>query len=291
MSWLTQPGVGTTGWGSAVNTNFDLLEQALKNGASIGPLTLAENIDMGGCFINNLADPVADQDAATKKWVGDNYGTGDVTGPGTSMDTALARFNGTSGDELLNSGITVDGSNNMDMGGGAISNVGNVDGRDLSADGSKLDGIEALADVTDDSNVDAAGATMNLDTDVSGNSWVLDQDDMSSDDDHKVPTQQSVKAYVDNSVPALGGWSSKSVGTSYEAETDGFIVVNPAATGYYAIYVENSDPATEIRTRGQAYASYGSGAGACCPVQSGYYWRVKKTYGDDPTAIWWVPFS
>ena len=35
-----------------------------------------------------------------------------------------------------------------------------VDGRDLSVDGTKLDGIEALADVTDAANVAAAGAAM-----------------------------------------------------------------------------------------------------------------------------------
>ena len=37
---------------------------------------------------------------------------------------------------------------------------GNVDGRDVSADGTKLDGIEAGADVTDTANVTAAGAVM-----------------------------------------------------------------------------------------------------------------------------------
>lgn len=68
------------------------------------------------------------------------------------------------------------------------------------ADHSKLDGIEAAADVTDATNVDAAGATMNTDTNVSGNSWVLDEDNMVSDDATKVPTQQSVKAYVDTEV-------------------------------------------------------------------------------------------
>lgn len=110
--------------------------------------------------------------------------------------------------------------------------TGTVDGRDVATDGTKLDtietsatadqtgaeiktlyeaeasaftdaqftklaGIEALADVTDATNVDAAGATMNTDTDVSSNSWVLDEDDMSSDSATKLPTQQSVKAYVD----------------------------------------------------------------------------------------------
>lgn len=68
-----------------------------------------------------------------------------------------------------------------------------------SAYASKLDGIEAGADVTDAANVNASGATMNADTDVSGNSWVLDEDNLGSNSAVKVPTQQSVKAYIDNS--------------------------------------------------------------------------------------------
>lgn len=43
---------------------------------------------------------------------------------------------------------------------GTITVTGTVDGRDIAADGSKLDGIEALADVTDTANVTAAGALM-----------------------------------------------------------------------------------------------------------------------------------
>lgn len=67
-----------------------------------------------------------------------------------------------------------------------------------SADEAKLATVETNADVTDAANVNAAGATMNTDTDISGTSWVVDEDDMSSDSATKVPTQQSVKAYVDS---------------------------------------------------------------------------------------------
>ena len=52
-------------------------------------------------------------------------------------------------------------------------------------------------------SVDEAGATMNTDTDVSANGWVLDEDGMASDDDTKVPTQRSVKAYVDNATASF----------------------------------------------------------------------------------------
>lgn len=43
---------------------------------------------------------------------------------------------------------------------GNLAVTGTVDGRDVAADGTKLDGIEASADVTDTANVTAAGALM-----------------------------------------------------------------------------------------------------------------------------------
>jgi microcystin-dependent protein len=43
---------------------------------------------------------------------------------------------------------------------GSVTVTGTVDGRDIASDGTKLDGIEAGADVTDTANVTAAGALM-----------------------------------------------------------------------------------------------------------------------------------
>ena len=65
------------------------------------------------------------------------------------------------------------------------------------ADEAKLDGIETLADVTDATNVDAAGAVMNSDTSTTAMQFVIDEDSFVSDLATKVPTQQSVKTYVD----------------------------------------------------------------------------------------------
>lgn len=67
---------------------------------------------------------------------------------------------------------------------------------------SKLSAIEAGADVTDATNVDAAGATMNTDTNVSGNAYVLDEDNFASNSDTKLATQQSIKAYTDAAISA-----------------------------------------------------------------------------------------
>jgi hypothetical protein len=79
----------------------------------------------------------------------------------------------------------------------------------------KLAGIESGADITDATNVNVAGATMNTDADVSDNSWILDEDTLASDDATKVPTQQSVKAYVDNS--GGGGGDNKIMNSGYWA--------------------------------------------------------------------------
>ena len=71
------------------------------------------------------------------------------------------------------------------------------EGAFVDGDKTKLDGIEASADVTDTANVNAAGAVMNSDTTTVDMSFVIDEDNMTSNSDTKVPTQQSVKAYVD----------------------------------------------------------------------------------------------
>lgn len=52
--------------------------------------------------------------------------------------------------------------------------------------------------------------TKNTDTNIKTNSWVLDQDNMSGNDDTKVPTQQSVKAYVDT-LSAQSSWQTWSL--------------------------------------------------------------------------------
>lgn len=72
-----------------------------------------------------------------------------------------------------------------------------------AADETKLDGIEALADVTDATNVNAAGAVMNSDTSTAAMNFVIDEDTFATNSATKVPTQQSVKAYVDGATTTV----------------------------------------------------------------------------------------
>jgi hypothetical protein len=57
-----------------------------------------------------------------------------------------------------------------------------------------------------------AGAVMEADTSTASMSFVVDEDDMSSNLATKVPTQQSVKAYVDNQIAAIPGAINVSIG-------------------------------------------------------------------------------
>jgi len=147
-----------------------------RSGIGLIPNTAGDSIGLTGTRIS-------------KGWFTDlevtNAIAGSITGSAATV-TAAAQPNITSVGTLTSLAVT----NNITVG-------GTVDGRDLATDGTKLDGIEALADVTDATNVDAAGATMNADTTMAGNGYFLDEDNMASDSATKVASQQSIKAYVD----------------------------------------------------------------------------------------------
>lgn len=71
------------------------------------------NADTGWLCTNNTGSDIVGTDALVFAQISGNGVDGDVNGPGSSTDTAIARFNGTTGKLLQNSGITIDGSNNM----------------------------------------------------------------------------------------------------------------------------------------------------------------------------------
>lgn len=107
-------------------------------------------------------------------------------------------------------------SNNTDVAANTIARhthankttLDNITAAYTTAEATKLSGIEANADVTDAANVDAAGAVMNTDTSTATMQFVVDEDAMTSNSATKVPTQQSVKAYVDAQV-AGGGYTDE----------------------------------------------------------------------------------
>jgi len=117
------------------------------------------------------------------------------------------------------------------------------------AEKTKLTGIEALADVTDATNVNAAGATMNADTTMAGNGYFLDEDNFASDDDTKVASQQSIKAFVESTVASSinykGGYDAATNTPDLDTSPSGVIIgdmytVTVAGT-FFTIGVEVGD--------------------------------------------------
>lgn len=75
--------------------------------------------------------------------------------------------------------------------------------------------------------VDAAGAVMNADTSTAAMNFVVDEDNMASNSATKIPTQQSVKAYVDSGTSTITG---KSISLSSNTLTGTTAEFNTALT-------------------------------------------------------------
>ena len=149
-----------------------------------------------------------------------------VSADGATLDSIVSISDGDKGD------ITVsDSGSNWSIDNDVVSNAklanmatqtfkgrntaGTGDPEDLTATQARtILNVENGADVTDTANVDSAGATMNADTDVSANAYVIDEDTMVSNDNTKVPTQQSVKAYVDSVIAGASPKESVHVATT-----------------------------------------------------------------------------
>ncbi len=136
----------------------ELNDKVLYRANPVGePNSMANDLDMAGNDLLNVGDLsgitaiVASKVIVTP--VGDISST-DAQAALAELDSEKAKLAGSSAQSFSANGLTVAGS---------ISVVGSVDGRSVSSDGTKLDGVEAAADVTDSTNVNAAGSIMHTD--------------------------------------------------------------------------------------------------------------------------------
>lgn len=88
------------------------LRRAIVWDTDRNPLFRVERLD-GGTNDFSVKGLVADALGAFAPTTAGGTGSGDVVGPGSSTDNALARFDGTSGKSIQNSGVTCDNSNNL----------------------------------------------------------------------------------------------------------------------------------------------------------------------------------
>ena len=124
--------------------------------------------------------------------------------------------------------------------GGDIVVSGTVDSRDVNADGTKLDGIEASADVTDATNVAAAGALMTSGGTLSGN---LDLGDnvrarFGAGSDLQITHTGGHSQIVDSGTGGLFIGGSSQIGLMNPALNE--YMVNAVENGAVTLYHDNS---------------------------------------------------
>ena len=206
---LTGNVTGNVSGSSGSTTGNAATATALQNARTIGGVSFdgTANINLPG--VNTSGSQDTSGNAAT------------ATALETARTIAGVSFDGSANISLNNNAITNGagyltsvGTSNITDDAVTYAKIQNVSatnrilGRDSSGAGSieeitpanlrTMINVEDGADVTDATNVNAAGAVMNSDTSTSAMQFVVDEDNMSSDSATKVPTQQSVKAYVDS---------------------------------------------------------------------------------------------
>ena len=127
-----------------------------------GSAWVAAYASLSGALLttNNLSDLVNVPSARTN------------LGLGTAATTAASAYATSAQGGLADSSVQPNDSPSF----GSVTVSGTVDGRDVSSDGTKLDGIETGANVTDTANVTAAGAAMETGAAFTGNVTFGDND-------------------------------------------------------------------------------------------------------------------
>ena len=157
------------GTGVTVNANDVAIGQAVATNSNVtfGSVTVSNDVTING-DLNVLGDAVELQVSNLRiedKLIEVASGSADSS----AADGAGLLIGGANESLKWNHGSTNFQFSDDLYVSGSITLSGNVDGRDIATDGSKLDGIEASADVTDTSNVTSAGALMDSEvTDLDG---------------------------------------------------------------------------------------------------------------------------
>jgi hypothetical protein len=175
--------------GASALYDEDFTSNGFMRRTAAGVYAISAQVDLASQVTGNL--PVANLNSGTSAsastfWRGDGTwaapaGSGDVSFDAgiAPADNALVRFSGTSGTLIQESQIIVDDTDN-------VSGLGTLNTHTIPG------GTSTFALLTDITNM-----VETTDTDASSWSFVVDEDNMSSDSALLVPTQQSVKAYVD----------------------------------------------------------------------------------------------
>ena len=229
---------------SSVQTQLDALQASDTDLSAIAALTPSDGnfiVGNGTSWVAESGNTVIASLGVTATATELNYTDGVTSNIQTQLDSkaplASPTFTGTVTIPTADiNGGTIDGTviGGTTAAAGSFTNVtvsGTVDGRDIASDGSKLDTIETNADVTDTTNVTAAGALMDSElTDIASvkalNQGVATTDDptftntlLASLDVSIADTATDVFVYDTRKDSDGGAWRKRTQHTSWYNET------------------------------------------------------------------------
>lgn len=171
-----EPGASEDTWGPKLNTNFDLIDDAVDGTTAIAPNLTAGSWQIGGVAVTSTAAELNILDGVTATAAELNYVDGVTSNVQTQLDAKQAS------DATLTSIAAL---------GTAANKSAYTTGVDTWAE---FDLTAAGRALLDDADASAQRTTLGLGT--AAVAALLDEDDMASDDATAAPSQQSVKAYV-----------------------------------------------------------------------------------------------
>jgi len=218
--------MSTTGTGTIKLRSANGINLTGELGATSGDIQIGDHVDMNSSLIKELATPVSGTDAANKTYV-DSAAASAVTGG----SNAGAFTNVTvSGDLTVTGTTTTINATNVNIGDNIIALNADATGSPTENAGIDVErgdslNVQLLWDETNDrwtvGSEDMVAATFigALTGNVTGTvssltNHVLDEDNMATDSATKVPTQQSVKAYVDSQVATIDNTDEMTEGST-----------------------------------------------------------------------------
>lgn len=221
--------------------------------------TFADGDDVTHTKLNNLVD------AATF-----------VSGSSGTTDDSTLEVNGSGRLQIKDSGVTTG-----KIGASAVTTA-KIASSTSASDGVTFAKIQYLSDMTVIGNVSGGATTP---TEIS----ILDEDDMASDSDTALCTQQSIKAFAEaTAINTSTSNTTYSAGTIYENTSSrplivtvyGKVTAAPTTLNYYAEVGASSPPATKVAESVQT--AYGAGTEASTTmfiVPAGYFFKVTFVGG------------
>lgn len=191
-----EPGASEDTWGPKLNTNFDLIDDAVDGTTAIAPNLTAGSWQVGGVAVTSTAAELNILDGVTSTAAELNILDG--------VTSTAAEIN-------LLDGVTW-----------TLTDYNTLTA--TAAELNLLDGLTAVSGadltiITGTAGTDGNLVQWNADGDVVDGPDVLDEDDMASDSAAAVPTQQSVKAYVDAEISGVEVSSELSFASWSSGET------------------------------------------------------------------------